>query len=163
MGCLGNSKTEDQRNEEKAHSSYNMVIREDNQTNRLQEALNLFKSIWNNRWLRTISVILFLNKQDLLAEKVLAGKSKIEDYFPEFARYTTPEDATPEPGEDPRVTRAKYFIRDEFLRISTASGDGRHYCYPHFTCAVDTENIRRVFNDCRDIIQRMHLRQYELL
>lgn len=44
------------------------------------------------RWLRTISVILFLNKQDLLAEKVLAGKSKIEDYFPEFARYTTPED-----------------------------------------------------------------------
>ena len=98
-----------------ASSSYNMVIREDNQTNRLQEALNLFKSIWNNRWLRTISVILFLNKQDLLAEKVRAGKSKIEDYFPEFARYTTPEDATPEPGEDPRVTRAKYFIRDEFL------------------------------------------------
>lgn len=46
------------------------------------------------RWLRTISVILFLNKQDLLAEKVLAGKSKIEDYFPEFARYTTPEDGT---------------------------------------------------------------------
>ncbi|MGH0184271.1 UNVERIFIED_CONTAM: hypothetical protein FKN15_014407 [Acipenser sinensis] len=117
----------------------------------------------NFQWLRTISVILFLNKQDLLAEKVLAGKSKIEEYFPEFARYTTPDDATPEPGEDPRVTRAKYFIRDEFLRISTASGDGRHYCYPHFTCAVDTENIRRVFNDCRDIIQRMHLRQYELL
>uniref|UniRef100_A0A4W5PMK6 Guanine nucleotide-binding protein G(s) subunit alpha n=1 Tax=Hucho hucho TaxID=62062 RepID=A0A4W5PMK6_9TELE len=146
-----------------ASSSYNMVIREDNQTNRLQEALNLFKNIWNNRWLRTISVILFLNKQDLLAEKVLAGKSKIEEYFPEFGRYTTPDDATPEQGEDPRVTRAKYFIRDEFLRISTASGDGRHYCYPHFTCAVDTENIRRVFNDCRDIIQRMHLRQYELL
>ncbi|KAF7711322.1 guanine nucleotide-binding protein G(s) subunit alpha isoform X2 [Silurus meridionalis] len=146
-----------------ASSSYNMVIREDNQTNRLQEALNLFKNIWNNRWLRTISVILFLNKQDLLAEKVLAGKSKIEEYFPEFSRYTTPDDATPEVGEDPRVTRAKYFIRDEFLRISTASGDGRHYCYPHFTCAVDTENIRRVFNDCRDIIQRMHLRQYELL
>uniref|UniRef100_A0A8C7YEH1 Guanine nucleotide-binding protein G(s) subunit alpha n=1 Tax=Oryzias sinensis TaxID=183150 RepID=A0A8C7YEH1_9TELE len=98
-----------------ASSSYNMVIREDNQTNRLQEALNLFKNIWNNRWLRTISVILFLNKQDLLAEKVLAGKSKIEEYFPEFARYTTPDDAIPEPGEDPRVTRAKYFIRDEFL------------------------------------------------
>ena len=37
-------------------------------------------------------MILFLNKQDLLAEKVLAGKSKIEDYFPDFARYTTPSD-----------------------------------------------------------------------
>ncbi|KAM9813606.1 guanine nucleotide-binding protein G(s) subunit alpha-like isoform 2-T2 [Neosynchiropus ocellatus] len=146
-----------------ACSSYNMVIREDNHTNRLQEALSLFKIIWSNRWLKTISVILFLNKKDLLAEKVLAGKSKIEDYFPEFSHYTTPDDATPEPGEDPRVTRAKYFIRDEFLRISTASVECQHYCYPHFTCAVDTRNIQKVFHACRDIIQRMHLQQYELL
>lgn len=63
----------------------------------------------------------------------------------------------------------KFFFINIFVvllllqRISTASGDGKHYCYPHFTCAVDTENIKRVFNDCRDIIQRMHLRQYELL
>lgn len=56
-----------------------------------------------------------------------------------------------------------FFYRVYQQRISTASGDGKHYCYPHFTCAVDTENIKRVFNDCRDIIQRMHLRQYELL
>lgn len=146
-----------------ASSSYNMVIREDNSTNRLRESLDLFRSIWNNRFLRTISVILFLNKQDMLAEKILAGKSKLEDYFPEYAGYMLPNDAAGDPGEDPKVTKAKFFIRDEFLRISTASGDNKHYCYPHFTCAVDTENIRRVFNDCRDIIQRMHLRQYELL
>uniref|UniRef100_A0A8B9KKB5 GNAS complex locus n=1 Tax=Astyanax mexicanus TaxID=7994 RepID=A0A8B9KKB5_ASTMX len=155
MGCLGNSKTEDQRIDEKAQ--------EDNSTNRLRESLDLFRSIWNNRFLRTISVILFLNKQDMLAEKILAGKSKLEDYFPEYLQYTVPAEATGDPGEDARVTRAKFFIRDEFLRISTASGSDKHYCYPHFTCAVDTENIRRVFNDCRDIIQRMHLRQYELL
>ena len=115
------------------------------------------------RWLRTISVILFLNKQDLLAEKILARKSRLEEYFPDFLRYQTPVEAAQEGDDCAEVIRAKYFIRDEFLRISTASGDGRHYCYPHFTCAVDTENIRRVFNDCRDIIQRMHLRQYELL
>jgi guanine nucleotide-binding protein G(s) subunit alpha len=78
---------------------------------------------------------LFLNKQDLLAEKVKAGKSKIEDYFPEFAHYQTPPDglflfsyisinifnefnyfvAVFDPGEDPEFVRAKYFIRDEFL------------------------------------------------
>lgn len=46
-----------------------------------------------------------------------AGKHKLEDYFPEFARYQTPV----EPGvvtdstEPPDVIRAKYFIRDEFL------------------------------------------------
>ncbi|KAG8442214.1 hypothetical protein GDO86_011131 [Hymenochirus boettgeri] len=42
-----------------ASSSYNMVIREDNNTNRLREALDLFRSIWNNRWLRTILVSCF--------------------------------------------------------------------------------------------------------
>lgn len=146
-----------------ACSSYNLMLREDQTQNRLRESLELFTGIWNNRFLKTISVILFLNKQDLLRDKVLAQKSKLEDYFADFARYRTPEDAIKEAGEEDEVTRAKYFIRDEFLRISTATGEGKHYCYPHFTCAVDTENIRRVFNDCRDIIQRMHLRQYELL
>jgi guanine nucleotide-binding protein G(s) subunit alpha len=147
-----------------AASSYNMTLREDASQNRLRESLELFASIWNNRWLRTISVILFLNKMDQLEEKIRAGRSRIEDYFSEYASYQTPPEALhADPNEDPEVTRAKCFIRDEFLKISTATGDGRHYCYPHFTCAVDTENIRRVFNDCRDIIQRMHLRQYELL
>ncbi|KAK1806431.1 hypothetical protein P4O66_004952, partial [Electrophorus voltai] len=101
-----------------ASSSYNMVIREDNSTNRLRESLDLFRSIWNNRFLRTISVILFLNKQDMLAEKILAGKSKLEDYFPEYTRYTVPPEVTPDPGEDQKVTRAKFFIRDEFLVCS---------------------------------------------
>ncbi|CAF1365999.1 unnamed protein product, partial [Adineta steineri] len=147
-----------------ACDSFNMMLVEDEGENRLRESLELFKNIWNNRWLRAISVILFLNKQDLLAEKIKTGR-RLEDYFPEFARYVVSqgEQDKAEPDEDPEVTRAKFFIRDEFLRVSTATGENRHYCYPHFTCAVDTENIRRVFNDCRDIIQRMHLRQYELL
>ncbi|KAG9491309.1 guanine nucleotide-binding protein G(s) subunit alpha-like [Eleutherodactylus coqui] len=141
-------------------SSYNMVLPWDDETNRLQEALHLYRCIAQRPWDGWRSVLLFLNKQDLLAEKVLAGKWKIEDYFSDFIRYTTPEEAIPEPGEDPRVTRAKYFIRDEFLRVSIASSAGQKNCYPHFTCAVDTENIQRVFNDCRDILLRMYLREF---
>jgi len=154
-----------------ASSSYNMVLREDNTQNRLREALDLFRSIWNNRWLRTISVILFLNKQDLLEEKIKAGVHRLEEYFPEFVHYMLPAEAQPDvdAGQDREFVRAKYFIRDNFLQLSqqTSGGDSKqhsgHHCYPHFTCAVDTENIRRVFNDCRDIIQRVHLRMYEIL
>jgi len=167
-----------------ACSSFDMVLREDATQNRLCESLDLFKSIWNNRWLREISCILFLNKQDVLTSKIDAnidGK-RLEDFFPEFRDYqmndknenvssskvgensgSTPKNSEQESHE---VRRAKYFIRDEFLKISQESNTARsqkHYCYPHFTCAVDTENIRRVFNDCKDIIQRMHLRHYELL
>src|SRR6218665_2674200 len=39
------------------------------------------------RWLVKTSVILFLNKFDLLEEKLRAGQSRIEDYFPEYATY----------------------------------------------------------------------------
>ncbi|KAM7389967.1 hypothetical protein PAMA_008241 [Pampus argenteus] len=160
-----------------ASSSYNMVIREDNSTNRLRESLDLFRSIWTNRFLKTISVILFLNKQDVLADKILAGKSKLEDYFPEYNNYTAPTDVSLTHLSPTCLSFSGLSLSLTCLsltclslsnlsvsqRISTASGDGKHYCYPHFTCAIDTENIRRVFNDCRDIIQRMHLRQYELL
>jgi hypothetical protein len=87
---------------------------------------------------------LFLNKVDLLTDKILAGRSKLEDVFPEYASYQTPSDPTSNfircffvlfciffflkleiyllflsvtkvPNENPEVTRAKYFIRDEFL------------------------------------------------
>ena len=61
-----------------ATSSYNMTLREDNSQNRLREAQNLFHTIWNNRWLKTISCILFLNKQDLLREKIEIGRSRLE-------------------------------------------------------------------------------------
>lgn len=57
-----------------------------------------------NRWLRTISVILFLNKQDLLAEKVKAAKSKLSDYFGEFTRYQTP-------GTLPIIKSSQFCIR----------------------------------------------------
>lgn len=59
------------------------------------------------RWLRTISVILFLNKQDLLAEKVKAGKSKLSEYFAEYNRYQTP-------GECVCVTIVEFYC--EFIR-----------------------------------------------
>ena len=42
-----------------------------------------------HRWLQSVSVILFLNKQDTLRKKVEAGK-RVEDYFPEFAAYRAP-------------------------------------------------------------------------
>lgn len=59
-------------------SAYDMVLREDPTQNRLCENLDLFKVVWNNRWLRRIAVILFLNKQDIFQDKILAGML----YFP---------------------------------------------------------------------------------
>lgn len=52
----------------------------------------IFNNAFPYRWLRTISTILFLNKQDLLTEKVKLGRSKLENYFTEFQHYVIPND-----------------------------------------------------------------------
>ena len=61
--------------------------------------------------------------QDLLEEKIKSGKSKLEEYFPEFVHYMVPPEAQQEidQGADREFTRAKYFIRDNFLQISQQS------------------------------------------
>lgn len=54
-------------------------------TNRLHESRNIFDTIVNNIIFRSVSFILFLNKTDLLAEKLrTAGKPSIADYFPDY-------------------------------------------------------------------------------
>lgn len=179
-----------------ACSSYNMLLREDQNQNRLTEALDLFFQIWNNRWLKEISCILFLNKQDLLKEKIELDQEKtnLETYFPDFAGYlrmNAPDyfdgpdyylDENDPEGEHPiynltlkegidlrsyreeKVLKAKEYIKAEFVNISESdSPQLKHQCYYHFTCAIDTQNIDRVFNAVTDIIQRIHLGGYGLL
>ena len=35
--------------------------------------------------------------------------------------------------------------------------------YPHFTCATDTNNIRRVFNDVKDTVLLKSLEEYGIM
>lgn len=53
-------------------------------TNRLEESLNIFGTIVNNRSFRDVSIILFLNKTDLLIQKVRSRQSNISHYFTDF-------------------------------------------------------------------------------
>jgi len=55
--------------------------------NRLRESLNLFREVWKNRFLRGVSVILFLNKMDLLEEKfaVRGAGARLKQNFPEYS------------------------------------------------------------------------------
>jgi len=50
--------------------------------NRLEESKALFRTIVTYPWFQNSSVMLFLNKKDLLEEKI--GFSHLVDYFPEF-------------------------------------------------------------------------------
>lgn len=50
--------------------------------NRMEESKALFKTIITYPWFQNSSVILFLNKKDLLEEKIMY--SHLVDYFPEY-------------------------------------------------------------------------------
>jgi hypothetical protein len=87
-----------------AISEYDQVLYEDENTNRMVEALNLFEEICNSRWcvfrcslmpvvralirvsrssrFRETSMILFLNKRDLFASKL--SKVPLNKYFPDY-------------------------------------------------------------------------------
>jgi hypothetical protein len=45
-------------------------LEDDESVNRMHESLTLFGDIINNRWFQNTSIILFLNKKDLFAEKI---------------------------------------------------------------------------------------------
>ena len=63
-------------------SAFDQTILEDRVTNRLVESVNIFDTIVNNRCFRSVSIILFFNKTDLLAKKVKV--KSIADYFTDF-------------------------------------------------------------------------------
>ncbi|KAJ8254500.1 hypothetical protein COCON_G00211120 [Conger conger] len=127
-------------------SEYDQVLMEDRQTNRLRESLDIFETIVNNRVFSSVSVILFLNKTDLLEEKV--PRVSITDYFPEFQ------------GEAQRLADVQKFLVECFR--AKRRDQQQKPLYHHFTTAINTENIRLVFRDVKDTILHDNLKQLML-
>ncbi|XP_055286142.1 guanine nucleotide-binding protein subunit alpha-15 isoform X1 [Moschus berezovskii] len=63
-------------------SEYDQCLEENNQENRMKESLALFGTILELPWFKSTSVILFLNKTDILEEKI--PTSHLATYFPSF-------------------------------------------------------------------------------
>lgn len=76
-------------------SSFDVNVRDDFESNRLLEATEVFEHIWNSRFLKNVSLILFVNKIDLLEGKIRSGSSidnlvksipSTHKYFPVYDR-----------------------------------------------------------------------------
>ncbi|XP_041431486.1 guanine nucleotide-binding protein subunit alpha-14 isoform X1 [Xenopus laevis] len=129
-----------------ALSEYDQVLAECDNENRMEESKALFKTIITYPWFQNSSVILFLNKKDLLQEKIMY--SHLIDYFPEFTG----------PKQDSQAAR------DFILKLyQDQNPDKEKVIYSHFTCATDTENIRFVFAAVKDTILQLNLREFNLV
>lgn len=67
-----------------ALSGFDMTLLEDATVNRLEESLNLFEQIVNNRWFKEASFVLFLNKLDLFREKIVCSSRQLTSFFPDY-------------------------------------------------------------------------------
>ncbi|XP_051875120.1 guanine nucleotide-binding protein subunit alpha-14 [Pristis pectinata] len=129
-----------------ALSEYDQVLAECDNENRMEESKALFKTIITYPWFHSSSVILFLNKKDLLEEKIMY--SHLVDYFPEYNG----------PQQDAKAARD--FILKTY---QNQNPDKEKVIYSHFTCATDTENIRFVFAAVKDTILQLNLKEFNLV
>ncbi|CAF0887397.1 unnamed protein product [Didymodactylos carnosus] len=129
-----------------ALSEYDQVLVESDNENRMEESKALFRTIITYPWFTNSSVILFLNKKDLLEEKIM--HSHLVDYFPEFD------------GPKRDAQAAREFILKMYVDLNP---DSDKIIYSHFTCATDTENIRFVFAAVKDTILQLNLKEYNLV
>jgi GTPase SAR1 family protein len=131
-----------------ALSAYDQVLFEDREQNRVTEALTLFDEICNSRWFREKSLILFLNKRDLFAQKI---KEVPLTACPEYADFQ---------GPDNDYEAATEYIQAKFESLNK---DNKKEIYTHVTCATDKTNVDHVFNAVKDIVIRRSLRDGGLL
>ncbi|KAL4239343.1 Guanine nucleotide-binding protein subunit alpha-12 [Mactra antiquata] len=126
-------------------SEFDQVLMEDRKTNRLTESCDIFETIINNKTFSKVSIILFLNKTDLLEEKVKVVS--IKDSFSDF-------EGDPHCLED--VQNYILGLFDERRRERSKP------LFHHFTTAIDTENIKFVFQAVKDIILQDNLKSLML-
>lgn len=126
-------------------SEFDQNILEDRETNRLQESCNIFETIVNNINFSNVSIILFLNKFDLLQDKV--KQVSIKDYFPDF-------EGDPHNLDDVQEYELTMFDQRRRERSKPL--------FHHFTTAIDTENIKFVFQAVKDTILQDNLRSLML-
>ena len=111
-----------------ALSEYDQSLAESKRTNRMMEALDLFRSVCNNRAFANTSIMLFLNKKDIFAEKILYSDIAAQRPFSDYAG--------PPKDFDHGVL---YFIQKfKDCLIEEEFNDS----FIHVTCATDTNNSK---------------------
>lgn len=129
-----------------ASSEYDQFLVEDDVVNRMSESLALFEQIANYVYFRESSMILFLNKTDILKEKIKT--SSIKRTFPEFQ------------GNDKNADEVLAFIRERYLeRAENKKGA----VFTHFTEATNTNNIKFVFDSVRSTLLKLNMNEFGIL
>ncbi|KAF8069835.1 heterotrimeric G-protein alpha subunit, GPA1-like protein [Lyophyllum atratum] len=121
-------------------SEYDQMLWEEENVNRMQEALTLFESICNTKWFVKTPMILFLNKIDIFSEKL--PRSPLSDIFPHF-----------DGGAD--FDAACEYVLQRFIDLNQNPKSKQLYAF--FTCATDTELVKDSLSALKSVLQDAYL------
>lgn len=127
-----------------ACSEFDQKLVEEKEMNRMVESIALFEQIINYYWFKNTSFILFLNKKDILQEKLQT--TSLKSYFKDFK------------GREGHLDDAIEFIKGMYQEVKPDT----HELYMHPTVATDTELIKNVFVSVKRTLITKHLKLYGL-
>jgi len=132
-------------------SAFDQVLTEDPRVNRLEDSLLLWRSVVSNKLLANVSIVLFLNKIDLLQAKLEAGVRLSHHMINYGSRANDYE------------TVSNYF-RTKFgaLHQTYTPNKGRE-CYIHLTAVTDTRRTAMIISAVQDIIVKVNLKNMRLV
>jgi len=125
-----------------AMNEYDMVLEEDNKTNRMEESLKLFQKLTGSQWFDNVSFILFLNKSDLFAERIKT--SPLRDTFVDYEDFVKSNPSLKDASDE---DRGYEYIKSQY--VNNFSGVR---LYPFKTCAIDKDSCNKVFLAVKDAV-----------
>jgi hypothetical protein len=131
-----------------ALSEFDQVCYEDHNTNRLTESLTLFAEVANNKFMRNVPFVLFLNKRDLLDVKINQKKIQFGQWHPEFTEENTYENVVK-------------WLKNKFTGLYENT-ENREF-WVHVTCATDANNVKAVMTAVQKLVMNMSLKSSGLL
>ncbi|CCM05237.1 uncharacterized protein FIBRA_07447 [Fibroporia radiculosa] len=130
--------------------AFNLMLEEDSKVNRLEDSIMLWKEICGNPLLGKTTLILFLNKMDIL-QATLASGIRVSKYVPSYGE---------QPNDVQHVT--KYF-RDKFRGYHKRLSPQARSFYWHETSVIDTRSTAAILVGVREGILRAHLQSVNVI
>ncbi|KAG9313912.1 guanine nucleotide binding protein, alpha subunit [Chiua virens] len=132
-------------------SAFDQVLVEDPKVNRLEDSFLLWRTLVSNKLLKDVSIILFLNKTDLLQAKLKAGV-RLKDHIVQYGDRSNDFE-----------TVSKYF-HNKFMAVHQEfSVNKSREIRVHFTTVTDTRRTATIIHRVREIIITANLKSIQLM
>jgi len=131
-------------------SAFDQYLEEDPRTNRIHDSLQLFTATCSNKLLRNSSMVLMLNKTDILKRKLQSGVM-VKKYITSYGE------------RENRYEEVAEYFRVHFLQIHKRKGVQKQELYIHFTSMLDTRATQKIIVDINEAIIKTFLGQSMLV